>query len=319
MKKVLICGANGFIGKNLVDAFAGKYDVRAVDIVLPQERRPDVQWIKLDLRKREDVKRAVEGVDIVLHYAATTTGAADVVSRPYIHVTDNVVMTSLLVREAHEQGVEHFVMPSCTIMYGSSTRPVLEEDYNELAIPEQYYGAGQTKVYLEKMCYFFSKFKKTKYSVLRQSNIYGPNDKFDLEKGHVFAASIMKICHSSDKVIVWGSGEEERDLLYIDDLVSCVESVITKQEEYYCLINVGTGLSISISSLVEKMIQISGKSLQIVYDESKPTIKTKLAVDVSKASKMFDWSPQVSIESGIKKTLAWYRKNIMRGSENGVL
>ena len=56
-----------------------------------------------------------------------------------------------------------------------------------------------------------------------------------------------------------------------------------------------------------------------MYDESKPTIKTKLAVDVSKASKMFDCSPQVSIESGIKKTLAWYRKNIMRGSENGVL
>ena len=296
MKKMLICGANGFIGKNLINHFIGKYDVRAVDITLPATLRGDVEWMQLDLRNQDDVKKAVADVDIILHYAATTTGAADIVSKPYIHVTDNVVMTSLLIREAHEQNVEHFVMPSCTIMYNSSDTPVKEEDYQEDAIPPQYYGAGHTKVYLEKMCHFFSTFKRTKYSVLRQSNIYGPNDKFDLEKGHVFAASIIKVSQSNDIVNVWGTGEEERDLLYVDDLLTCVESVIEKQNDYYCLINVGTGKSISISNLVEKMINLSGKQLMIQYDESKPTIKTKLAVDIEKANKLFDWRPSVTIE-----------------------
>jgi nucleoside-diphosphate-sugar epimerase len=312
MKKLLICGANGFIGKNLIEHFVEKYDIRAVDIELPTKLREGVEWMQLDLRNQDDVKKAVSGVDIILHYAATTTGAADIVSKPYIHVTDNVVMTSLLIREAHEQNIKHFVMPSCTIMYNSSEIPVKEEDYQEDAIPPQYYGAGHTKVYLEKMCHFFSTFKKTKYSVLRQSNIYGPNDKFDLKKGHVFAASIIKVSESNDVVNVWGTGEEERDLLYIDDLLTCIEKVIEKQNDYYCLINVGTGKSISISKLVEKIISLSGKKLTIQYDETKPTIKTKLAVDITKAAQLFDWKPNISIEEGINKTFTWYDKNIKR-------
>jgi nucleoside-diphosphate-sugar epimerase len=197
-------------------------------------------------------------------------------------------------------------------MYNSSEIPVKEEDYQEDAIPPQYYGAGHTKVYLEKMCHFFSTFKKTKYSVLRQSNIYGPNDKFDLKKGHVFAASIIKVSESNDVVNVWGTGEEERDLLYIDDLLTCIEKVIEKQNDYYCLINVGTGKSISISKLVEKIISLSGKKLTIQYDETKPTIKTKLAVDITKAAQLFDWKPNISIEEGINKTFTWYDKNIKR-------
>ena len=314
MKKMLICGANGFIGKNLIEYFVNKYDIRAVDINLPAKRRQDIEWLELDLRDQNDVKKAVDGIDIILHYAATTTGAADIVSKPYIHVTDNVVMTSLLIREAHEQNVEHFVMPSCTVMYNSSDVPVKEEDYQEEAIPPQYYGAGHTKVYLEKMCHFFSTFKRTKYSVLRQSNIYGPNDKFDLKKGHVFAASIIKVSQSGNVVNVWGTGEEERDLLYVDDLLVCIKNIIEKQNEFYSLINVGTGKSISIADLVQKMISISGKDLTIVYDETKPTIKTKLAVNIEKANKLFDWQPETTIEDGIKKTFAWYKKNIMRNN-----
>tara|TARA_R100001082_G_scaffold110143_1_gene89133 strand:+ start:7557 stop:8504 length:948 start_codon:yes stop_codon:yes gene_type:complete len=308
MKTMLICGANGFIGKNLVEYFFGKYKIKAVDLTIPENKKKGVEWVQLDLRKQEDVKKAVSGVDIILHYAATTTGAADIVSKPYIHVTDNVVMTSLLIREAHEQGIEHFVMPSCTIMYRSGPQPVLEEEYIESAIPKQYYGAGQTKVYLEKMCYFFSTFEKTKYSVLRQTNIYGPNDKFDLEKGHVFAASVIKIMNSDDKIVVWGTGEEERDFLYVSDLIKSIESILDKQTAFYRLVNIGSGKAVSISSLVKKIMEISGKKLEIVYDETKPTIKTKLCVNNNKAKILFGWEPGTSMEEGIKKTLEWYIK-----------
>lgn len=314
MKKMLICGANGFIGKNLINYFSGKYEIRAVDIKLPVERNSDVEWMELDLRDRDSVRQAVSGVDIILHYAATTTGAADIVSKPYIHVTDNAVMTSLLIREAHEQNVEHFIMPSCTIMYRSGDNPVKEEEFLEEAIPSQYYGAGQTKVYLEKMCFFFSKFKRTKFSVLRQSNIYGPHDKFDLKKGHVFAASIVKVCNSDDNVVVWGNGEEQRDLLYIDDLLTCLDSIIEKQEDFYCLFNVGTGKAISISFLVNEIIRVSNKNLKVVYDETKPTIKTKLCVDITKVKNLFGWSPKVSLEEGIKKTLTWYNEQQSKGN-----
>ena len=318
MKRMLICGANGFIGKNLLNYFAGKYSVRATDINIPHldppssvlDKSNDIEWVHADLRKSEDVKRVLKNVDIVLHYAATTTGVADIVSKPYIHVTDNAVMTSLLLREAFEQDIKHFIMPSCTLMYQSSDVPVKETDFNENdGIIPKYFGAGSTKVYLEKMCDFFAGFKKTKYTVLRQSNLYGPYDKFDLAKGHVFAATVAKVMNSDSEITVWGTGEEERDLLHVSDLINCIETVLKKQESYYELINVGLGKSIAISDLVELIVTASGKNLSIEYDETKPTIKTKLAVDISKAKEKYDWFPKVSLEEGISKTLRWYREN----------
>jgi nucleoside-diphosphate-sugar epimerase len=313
---MLICGANGFIGKNLLNYFAGKYSVRAIDINIPLPASPstdennDIEWVRADLRKSAAVKSALKDVDIVLHYAATTTGVADIVSKPYMHVTDNVVMTSLLLREAFEQGIKHFIMPSCTLMYQSSDVPVKETDFNENdGIIPKYFGAGNTKVYLEKMCDFFAGFKKTKYTVLRQSNLYGPYDKFDLAKGHVFAATVVKVMNSDNKITVWGTGEEERDLLHVSDLINCIETVLKKQESYYELINVGLGKSITISDLVELIITASGKNLSIEYDETKPTIKTKLAVDISKAKEKYDWFPKVSLKEGVSKTLRWYKEN----------
>ena len=316
MKRMLICGANGFIGKNLLNYFAGKYSVRAIDINIPLPASPstdennDIEWVRADLRKSAAVKSALKDVDIVLHYAATTTGVADIVSKPYMHVTDNVVMTSLLLREAFEQGIKHFIMPSCTLMYQSSDVPVKETDFNENdGIIPKYFGAGNTKVYLEKMCDFFAGFKKTKYTVLRQSNLYGPYDKFDLAKGHVFAATVVKVMNSDNKITVWGTGEEERDLLHVSDLINCIETVLKKQESYYELINVGLGKSIAISDLVELIVTASGKNLSIEYDETKPTIKTKLAVDISKAKEKYDWFPKVSLKEGVSKTLRWYKEN----------
>ena len=312
MKKMLICGANGFIGKNMLDKFYKdkNYSIRATYNKSKPNLKYDVEWIKVDLTNPEDVKIAVEGVDVILQYAAVTSGAKDIVSKPHIHITDNVVMNSLLLREAFEQEIEHFIFPSCTLMYQSSDIPVKEIDFKETdKMFPKYYGAGNTKVYLEKMCKFYSKFGKTKFTVLRQSNIYGPNDKFNLETGHVFAATIVKVMQSDDSIVVWGTGEEERDLLYVSDLVDCVNSIIGNQKSQFELMNVGCGNSISVSNLVKKVVGISRKKLYINYDENKPTIKTKLALDISKVDKLFGWKPKVKLEDGIKKTIDWYTNN----------
>ena len=83
-----------------------------------------------------------------------------------------------------------------------------------------------------------------------------------------------------------------------------------KQTSPYELLNVGLGKSISISDLVKKVIEASGKNLEIVYDTTKPTIKTKVALDCSKAKEIFGWEPRVSLDEGIKKTIGWYKENI---------
>ena len=83
------------------------------------------------------------------------------------------------------------------------------------------------------------------------------------------------------------------------------------QTTYYELVNVGLGKSTSISSLVKKIVDASEKNLSIAYDSTKPTIKTKLGVNITKAKKLFNWEPKVSLEEGIVKTLNWYKKHVL--------
>ena len=120
MKNILICGATGFIGRNLLEFYyaQNKYKIRATYFnSTPLEGYDGVEWVHCDLRDPIQVKNILNGIDIILQFAATTSGAKDIINKPYIHVTDNVVMNSLLLREAFEQSIEHFVFPSCTIMY----------------------------------------------------------------------------------------------------------------------------------------------------------------------------------------------------------
>jgi len=113
------------------------------------------------------------------------------------------------------------------------------------------------------------------------------------------------------KIVVWGTGEEERDLLYVSDLVDFVDLAIKKQKNKFELFNVGCGYSISIKDLVKKIIDHSGKNLEIEYDLSKPTIKTKLRLDATKAKSLLGWKPKVSLDQGIRKTMEWYKSNIL--------
>ena len=314
MKRILICGATGFIGKNLLDFYSKnkKYKIRATHFKSAAlSEYKDVEWVQCDLRDPQQVADVLKDVNIVMQFAATTTGAKDIVSKPYIHVTDNVIMNSYLLREVFEQGIERFIFPSCTIMYQKSEAALKEADYNPSdEILSFYYGAGHTKVYLENMCKFYAGFGKTKHTVIRHSNLYGPHDKYDLEKSHVTGATITKVMTSEDgNVNVWGTGEESRDLLYVEDFISFIEASIDSQQDNYALYNVGLGKAIKIKDLVKKVIQCSGRDLNIVHDLSKPTVPTSLFLDCTKAKEELSWQPNYTLEQGLLKTIAWYRKN----------
>jgi len=312
MKKMLICGANGFIGKNMLEHFCDKYQIRAVDLNIPQNSSQNIEWVRADLTKVEEVKKVMQGIDVVLQYAAVSTGIKDAIERPYLHVTDNVIMNSLLMREAFEQKVENFIFPSCTVMYDAAENPVVEEDFKGVIDENSvYFGGGGMKIYLENVCKFYSKLGKTKFTAIRQSNLYGPNDKFNLEKSHVFAATVTKVMQAKEggKVFVWGDGSEAKDFLYVKDLAKFVEIILAAQKSQFELLNLGSGEAISIKNLVENIIQASGKKLQIEYDLTKPTRKVSLRINIDKAL-AWGWKPSVTVSNGINKTIEWYEKNI---------
>jgi nucleoside-diphosphate-sugar epimerase len=313
-KKILICGATGFIGRNITEKLSKKsdYEVHAVRFQRPAYLCPNVTWHHADLRRPEEIERVFKGMDIIIQAAATTSGSKDIIERPHIHVTDNAVMNAYLFRAAFEHKVKQVIFFSCTVMYPSSDVGLKEADLDaNLPLHPRYFGVGHTKLYLEKMCKFYASISDyTKFTAIRHSNIYGPHDKYDLVKSHVFGATMTKVMMAKDKVIVWGEGEEERDLLYVSDLVNFVERSIEKQTYKYRLYNCGFGQAIKIKDLVQKIVHHSGKSLSIEHDLSQPTINTRLFLDCTLAKKELGWQPTITLDEGIKKSLAWWKEHI---------
>ncbi len=312
-KRILICGATGFIGRNLTEQLSKRHDldVHAVHYNQPSFNCPNVTWHHADLRVPGDIEHIISGTEILIQAAATHSCADDLVNRPSVAVTDNAVMSSYLFRAAFEHKIKHVIFFSCTAMYQSAEFPLKEMDFDaNQPLYKDYFGIGNTKLYLEKMCEFYSKISDTKFTAIRHSNIYGPHDAFNLEHSHVVAATIHKVMTASDKIVVWGTGEETRDLLYIDDLINFVERSLDNQTGKFGLYNCGYGQGIAIRDLVRKIIAQSGKDLKIEHDLLRPTIKTSIALDCDLAKNDLGWTATTTLDEGIKKTIAWYKANI---------
>ena len=315
-KRLLVLGATGFMGTNIIEHFAPRtnYEVHAVGLKRTLPAKAGVINHVVDLTVREQVVALFGGTnfDVVIQAAANTSGSKDILERPYLHVTDNVVMNSLILQACHDFNVGHFLFLSCGVMYNPDRSPVTEEDFSlDEGIFKNYFGVGWTKVYIEKMCEFFSALGRTKHTAIRHSNTYGPHDKYDLEKSHMFGATVTKVMTAvdGDEIVVWGDGSTERDLLYVTDVVDFIEKTIDGQIKMYELYNVGYGESFSVRDVVKKIIKHSGKRLNVVYDLDKPSINTRLALNSDKAFKDLDWLPKYSLDSGIKRTLSWYNEN----------
>lgn len=312
-KNILICGSTGFMGKNISEHFLSlkEYNVYMTGLERAIEHP---NFIKVDLTNKEQVNKLFSDYkfDIVVQAAANTSGSKDILTKPYLHVTDNAVMNSLILQACYDYSVGHFLFLSCGVMYNPDKSPVTEEDFSlDEGIFDKYYGVGWTKVYVEKLCKFYSDLGRTKHTVIRHSNTYGPHDKYDLEKSHMFGATITKVmsAQEGEEIVVWGDGLTERDLLYVDDVVDFIQKAIERQDAKYKLYNVGYGESISVKDIVEKIIRISGKDLSIRFDLTKPSINTKLALISDKAREELGWEWETSIDEGIFKTIEWYREN----------
>ncbi len=311
-QKILICGGTGFIGRNCAEYFQHnkKFEIFATYHRRTPPEIPGITFLKVNLTNPKEVERALAGKDVIIQAAASTSGAHVIVNHPELHVTDNAIMNSLIFRAALRHKPKNLVFFSCSVLYHSSKKSLKETDFNpNQALYPAYFGVGWTKIYLEKMCEFYSRIGKTNYTVIRHSNIYGPHDKFDPGESHVCAALIAKAAQASRTITLWGKGQEKRDLLYIDDLVRFIALVIQKQREKFSLYNVGSGFCISIEDLAKTIISLSAKPLQVRYDTQKISLDTCVCLNIEKARRQLGWKPKIALTEGLAKTIAWYNKS----------
>lgn len=314
-KNILICGASGFIGKNLILYFTKKKKYNLIATYHKKKTKLNlkrIKWIKTDLRKLDQCIKVTKNIDIVLQCAATTSGSRDIIQSPYLHVTDNAVMNSYLLRACFINKIKHFIFTSCTVMYKNSNKTLTERQVDESKIYKSYYGVGHTKLYIEKMCNFFSRISDIKFTIIRHSNIYGPFDKFDKKKGHFIGSSIYKIFNERGKKIkIIGKGNEMRDYLYVDDLLAFIELAIKKQKENFQIFNCTYGKSFKIKEILDKILKISGSNKKIGNIYSKKNINVNILVNSKKAKKVLGWTPKTSIHKGIELTINWFKKNTL--------
>jgi GDP-L-fucose synthase len=311
-KKILVCGATGFIGKNAILHFSNKkqYKVFATYHIQKKIKIKNVSWIKANLINQNEVDKVLKNKDIVIQAAAMTSGSKDIINAPEVHVTDNAIMNSVIMRSAYKFKIKHLIFFSCTVMYPHSNKYLNEKSIkNNNKISEKYFGVGNTKLYIEKICEFFSKIGNTKFTCIRHSNIYGQHDKFDLNKSHFFAANLIKVLKNNNgKISIWGKGNEMRDMLYVSDLMNFIDKALKNQKNKFGLYNCTYGKSYKIIEIIKKIIKISGKNIKIDHDLSKPSIPINILVNSSKAFKELNWKPIVNLDEGIKKTIKWLIK-----------
>ena len=269
---------------------------------------PKLKWIKIDLKNFKQIKKKIKNFDIVIQAAATTSGANIIINKPYHHVTDNAVMNSYLLRAIFQNKIDKFIFLSCSVMYPSRKIKQTEKDGQKpYEIIDKYFGVGNTKLYIENMCKFYSRISKTNFTIIRHSNIYGKYDKYDLSNSHFFGASITKVLKATNKIEVWGNGKEKRNLLHISDLCNFIYFSIKKQNSNFEIFNVGDDKVYSVKQVISKIIKYSKKKIHIFYNKNKPSIKINTSLNIRKAKKL-GWMPKVSIDQGIKQTL-FERKN----------
>ena len=312
--RVLVAGGTGFIGVNLVNRLLAEgARVRAtVHRKAPVVKDERIEYINCDLTSMENCRPAVDNIDYVFMCAANTSGAAVMASTPLVHVTPNILMNSQILEAAYFAKVKKFTWLSSNAAYPpSGDRPIKEDEMFDGDPYDTYFGVAWMKRYTEILCRLYSEKLKDPMTtvVLRPSNVYGPYDDYEFETSHVMAALIRRVVERHDPFEVWGTGNDIRDWIYIDNFIDAM-MLATEKIESYNPINIGLGSGHSIKEALQIMLEVDGfTDARVVYNPDKPSMIPVRLIDTTKAENILGFRASTGLREGIQKTIKWYRQN----------
>lgn len=307
--KILILGATGFVGRNLAERLYNEGYTNLRNHGFNRKLEGFGESVQGDLRDEEFVSKIMEGVDVVFHCAASTSNAVDTIYAPLLHVTPNVIINALTLEKAYKNKIKKFIfLSSSTIYPESGERAVCETDNIYESIYKTYYPVGWMKRYAEVLCKMYSEIliNPMQTVIVRPANLYGPHDKYDLDKCHVTPASIVKVATRLNPIPVWGDGTEIRDLLYVEDFCEALQ-IIMEKEENHEIYNVGSNAGYSVNEVIGYLKEIEELESPIDYVNNKAPMIPKRLIDSFKIFDKLGWSAKTSIKEGLEKTLNWYK------------
>lgn len=315
MPKYLVTGGAGFLGSNVVDALlaAGEKAVVYDDFSTGTKKNvaewnaKDVKVIEGDVRDVKDLKKAAKGCDYLLHFAAISSVGRSV-EDPEATLQVNVGGTINALLAAREAKVKRVVYASSSAVYGES--PVLPKEETMLPTPFSPYGAS--KLAGEEIARVFYTTYRLETVCLRFFNLYGPRQDSSSEYSGVIARFIQSLLQGKTPT-VFGDGKQSRDFTYVSDAVDAVRLACTAPKAEGEVFNVGTGSRVTVSGLLNILGMLLEREVTPVYADPRPADVRHSLAEVTKAQEVLGFRPRVSIQQGLVKTLAWYRRSLGRG------
>jgi len=323
-RRYLVTGCAGFIAANVcrrlldkghrvvgVDNLNDAYDPRLKEWRLGQLQqypqfsfqRLDIgDWAALEARFRTD-EQAKESVDqrpysAVINLAARA-GVRASVENPWVYLQTNCEGTLILLELCRRFGVEKFVLASTSSLYGAHN-PVPYGEDADTNRPLSPYAASKKAA--EALCYTYHHLHGLDVTVFRYFTVYGPAGRPDMS---VFR--FVRRIAEGEPIVVFGDGTQERDFTYVDDIAR--GTIAGLRRLGYEVINLGSDRPVRLTTVIEGIGGLTAQTPQIEYRPAHPADVPATWADISKARRLLDWSPTVSIEDGLRYSVDWYRAN----------
>ena len=314
-RKILVTGGAGFIGSHLTELLVDEGSkVRVADnlengsLANLKACLKKIEFMKGSLNDLSACRKAAKGCQIVMHLAAKVGGVGYNVKHHGTMFHDNVILNTNMMEAAHLEGVKKYLCVSSACVYPRyCTIPTPEEEGFKDDPEPTNFGYGWSKRIAELQARAYLQEFDMQIVVIRPYNSYGPRDHFQLDKAHVIPSLINKIAAREDPLIVWGDGEQTRAFVYVSDLACGMMLAIEKGASGE-VFNIGTEEEIKIKDLVRLVVKTFGAKVNVKFDASHLGGQPRRNADISKAKKMLGFSPQVSLEQGLKETIKWYKK-----------
>lgn len=311
MKRVLVTGGGGFIGSHLVDSLVQRGDaVRVLDNFSTGRRdnlahlNGKVEILEGDLRNPEQVKAAVQGVDLIFHQAAFIS-VPQSLQDPQTCFAVNVAGTATLLEAARRAGVRKVVLASSTAIYGDAGDFPLTED----TPPRPLSPYALSKQVNELYGNLYSRVFDLPVVALRYFNVYGPRQRPDSPYAAVIPLFLKRLLQG-ESLTIFGDGRQTRDFIFVEDVVRA-NLLASESDSSGETFNVCTGQETSLLDIVETLIQITGRRPTIRHEPPRPGDIYRSVGDPQRAAIALNFRARVSLAEGLKRTLDWMETSLL--------